>query len=138
YQPLRKAVQEIRLPTIAASGDEANPIECAMESVASTQAPRFLALSYLWGDASTTHEIVLNGNKFPVATNLHLTLIALRRRPMVDHVWIDALCIDQSSNDEKSSQVALMGNIYSRAAQVLSWLGPAADDSDAAFELVRR
>jgi len=138
YQPLRKAAQEIRLLTITASGDEASPIECAMDSMTLAQAPRFLALSYLWGDPRMAHEIWLNGHKFQVTTNLHQALLVLRHRPVVDHVWIDAICIDQSSNDEKSWQVALMGNIYSRAAQVLGWLGPAADDSDAALDLVRR
>jgi hypothetical protein len=42
----------------------------------------------------------------------------------VAHLWIDALCIDQSnSTQEKATQIPLMGEIYSRAARVLGWLG---------------
>ncbi|KAL2264610.1 hypothetical protein VTJ83DRAFT_7120 [Remersonia thermophila] len=42
----------------------------------------------------------------------------------VAHLWIDALCIDQSnSTQEKATQIPLMGEIYSRAARVVSWLG---------------
>jgi hypothetical protein len=38
-------------------------------------------------------------------------------------VWIDQICIDQKSLAERSAQVKLMGEIYTRAANVLVWLG---------------
>ncbi|KUJ24386.1 uncharacterized protein LY89DRAFT_713249 [Mollisia scopiformis] len=37
--------------------------------------------------------------------------------------WIDALCIDQENLSEKAIQVALMGEIYSKASKVIIWLG---------------
>ena len=37
--------------------------------------------------------------------------------------WIDAICIDQQSIGEKNKQVRLMGEIYSSAKLVVSWLG---------------
>ena len=40
------------------------------------------------------------------------------------------ICIDQGNNDEKNVQVAMMGDIYTDASQVLACIGPAADDSD--------
>ncbi|KAI9686726.1 MAG: hypothetical protein M1822_002785 [Bathelium mastoideum] len=39
------------------------------------------------------------------------------------YLWIDALCIDQSSAAEKSQQVSLMPHIYKMADQVIIWLG---------------
>lgn len=39
-------------------------------------------------------------------------------------LWVDALCINQQDNDEKSSQVMMMRHIYARAKNVLVWLGP--------------
>ncbi|KAJ9663577.1 hypothetical protein H2201_005538 [Coniosporium apollinis] len=39
-------------------------------------------------------------------------------------LWIDALCINQKDNDEKSSQVMMMRDIYAHAKNVLLWLGP--------------
>ncbi|KAL2073742.1 hypothetical protein VTL71DRAFT_11068 [Oculimacula yallundae] len=39
-------------------------------------------------------------------------------------LWIDAICIDQADLEEKSTQVLLMGEIYSKAAAVIVWLGP--------------
>jgi len=43
-------------------------------------------------------------------------------------LWIDAICIDQSSPDEVSAQVELMADIYRLAAGVIAWLGAEEDD----------
>jgi hypothetical protein len=42
--------------------------------------------------------------------------------------WIDALCIDQGNHQEKLHQIPLMRDVYSRACEVLVWLGSATDD----------
>lgn len=49
---------------------------------------------------------------------------------MINNLYfIDALSIDQSNIVEKGHQVKLMGGIYSRASEVIIWLGlPAPDD----------
>jgi hypothetical protein len=49
-------------------------------------------------------------------------------------IWIDAICINQADNTEKSSQVQIMDDIYSSSLFTLSWLGPEADDSDLAIK----
>lgn len=36
---------------------------------------------------------------------------------------MDAVCIDQQNNEEKSTQIPLMGQIYRSASKVLAWLG---------------
>jgi len=51
-------------------------------------------------------------------------------------IWIDALCIDQRSTQEKNKQVAAMGRIFSTASTVMIWLGPEKDDSDSALDLI--
>ncbi len=48
-------------------------------------------------------------------------------------IWIDAICISQLDDDEKSEQVGQMGDIYRRAHKVVVWLGPAGEDSDLAM-----
>ncbi|KAJ4384382.1 hypothetical protein N0V85_008359 [Neurospora sp. IMI 360204] len=61
----------------------------------------------------------------------HLRAIYHRDHPStILTLWIDQICIDQPDSDEKVVQVGLMKQIYSRAEQVLIWLGPAADGSD--------
>lgn len=38
------------------------------------------------------------------------------------YIWVDAICIDQRNNDEKSRQVRVMDDIYSKAEVVSVWL----------------
>lgn len=44
-------------------------------------------------------------------------------------MWIDALCICQENDEEKSHQVRLMGEIYKRCAKVCIWVGEYATSS---------
>lgn len=46
-------------------------------------------------------------------------------------VWIDCLCISQTSSDEKTAHVAMMDNTFANAETVLIWLG--ADDRSQSF-----
>ncbi|KAI9712850.1 MAG: hypothetical protein M1820_001472 [Bogoriella megaspora] len=39
--------------------------------------------------------------------------------------WVDALCINQRNNLERWAQVAIMRQIYERAAGIMTWLGEA-------------
>jgi hypothetical protein len=52
------------------------------------------------------------------------------------YFWIDAICINQTNNKEKSFQVGLMAKIYQRAHQVFAWLGPADKSSDSAIRCI--
>ena len=47
---------------------------------------------------------------------------------------VDAVCINQRDESEKAVQVRMMGSLYSRAEEVIVWLGPASDDSDYAMK----
>ena len=51
-------------------------------------------------------------------------------------LWVDALCIDQSNADERTHQVVIMSEIFGRADQVISWLGPAYDNSEYAMSTI--
>ena len=53
-----------------------------------------------------------------------------------EYFWIDALCINQASVEEKSEQVAMMKDIFWSAKFVLAWLGPEADDSAFAMRVL--
>lgn len=52
-------------------------------------------------------------------------------------MWIDALCINQADDQEKSIQVARMGNIFKTSDMTLSWLGPEENNSNNAISLLR-
>jgi Heterokaryon incompatibility protein (HET) len=51
-------------------------------------------------------------------------------------LWVDALCINQSDDGEKSEAVQQMKAIYQDAIHVVVWLGPSDKDSDLALEVM--
>jgi len=51
-------------------------------------------------------------------------------------LWIDALCVDQKDFEEKGHQVKLMGSIYTRAKNVIIWLGPDEGDAENALSIL--
>ncbi|KAI9148877.1 heterokaryon incompatibility [Paramyrothecium foliicola] len=84
----------------------------------------YQALSYAWGLASRDPlRITVNDCPFRVTANLERALryVRLTDKPVV--LWVDAICIDQSKPEERSSQVAKMCEIYSSAAAVSVFLG---------------
>lgn len=82
----------------------------------------FVALSYTWGDINDMLPIFVSGKKIPVTQNLHHVLQSLARSKFDQLPWVDALCIKQEDQHERAAQVALMGDIYSRAIYVLAFL----------------
>ncbi|KAK1245969.1 hypothetical protein MKX07_005038, partial [Trichoderma sp. CBMAI-0711] len=73
--------------------------------------PPYRALSYVWGRwCRTPPEVLVNGRKVRVTPNLENALRHLRHEEEEITLWIDALCIDQSNTEERSSQVAQMEN----------------------------
>jgi len=52
------------------------------------------------------------------------------------YFWIDTLCINQSDNDERSSQVRLMYDVYSGAREVVAWTGRPSEDSHHMIQLL--
>lgn len=67
--------------------------------------------------------IDLNGERFCVTQNLAEALRRLRQADQTEIMWIDALCIKQNDDEEKSTQVPLMGLIYEQAESVIAFLG---------------
>lgn len=133
YQPLRPERKEIRvlelLPIASDIGFEAS---CLLHTVSLLHEPkpRYSALSYVWGDAAATNLIVVNGKTHSVTKNLAAALkffTTFRQDRLRDfRLWADAICINQSmdpENQEKDEQVAMMGDIFANADEVLSWLG---------------
>ena len=55
----------------------------------------------------------------------------------VTRLWLDMDCINQNDLDEKSEQVPLMCEIYSRATKVSVWLGEADPLIDCVFNVLR-
>ena len=82
---------------------------------------KYVAVSYAWGTEDKSMSLALhddddddNGEK-----SLHLTLSAHEALhilgstlPPVEYMWIDQICIDQTNDLEKASQVRIMGEMF--------------------------
>ncbi|KAF1977419.1 heterokaryon incompatibility, partial [Bimuria novae-zelandiae CBS 107.79] len=104
-------------------------------------APAYKAVSYRWGDSLGNHEILVNKLLLNVSDNLFDFLSRQSREAQwirTPWIWIDQLCIDQSSIEEKNHRVARMGFIYSKALQVLVWLGKGTDGTEEAVRVAAR
>jgi hypothetical protein len=105
-------------------GSKNEQLQCEMETLTSIDSEDLYdALSYVWGDSTTTEGIICNGSIFQITTNLADGLRQLRYTDKPRMLWADAICINQTNDAEKSSQVRKMGDIYQAAKQVLVWLG---------------
>jgi hypothetical protein len=85
------------------------------------------ALSYVWGSLSRTETLRCDGRIINITPNLRDALRRLRPANRHRALWVDQICINQSDTDERSSQVALMGQICKIAKQVVACLGPDPD-----------
>jgi len=148
FRPLNHELREIRCVTLL-PGSRDDPVACelvytSIKNDLDTHID-YTALSYCWGNVKDTMEIILHGSSmnqssrtrkeqtnasFRITRNLYIALKALRNDRR-QHLWIDAICINQQNLQEKTHQVQLMAKIYSSAESVLVWLGP--HDLDSQF-----
>jgi hypothetical protein len=94
-------------------------------------------LFYTWGNATITDNIELGGVAFAVTTNLLSAWQHQRLPAQPQRLWVDAICIDQSSIPERESQVRPMRKIYQNATRVVVWLGNSTPASAVAFTYLR-
>ncbi|KAK3377925.1 heterokaryon incompatibility protein-domain-containing protein [Podospora didyma] len=81
------------------------------------------------------HDILVNGQFFPITKNLEAALRRVRLPDLKRTLWIDSVCINQGDISEVNIQVQRIWAIYQHARRVLVFLGDEADDSRQAFVL---
>ena len=89
-------------------------------------APLYTAVSYCWGDEEASELIYLDDRPFRVRRNLWSCLYYLgldAGRSGYTHLWVDAICINQSNPSERNAQIRRMDQTYLNAACVSVWLG---------------
>ena len=134
--PLIDATSSIRLIKISAQD---NILSCTLSIWPILDVPEYNALSYTWGDPVLTEQIKINGSLVEVRRN---SADALRQgvkfsQSQSPYFWLDALCIDQTSTEEKNAQVARMADIFNKAKHVLICLGGYDDDGEYALQSLR-
>jgi hypothetical protein len=131
HEPLPTTTSHFRLLEILQGDDR---IVCELTVWPIADAPSYCALSYTWGDQASTESITINGKVSVVRTNCAYVLRQAFASRSSKYYWIDAICIDQTSTQEKNHQVAMMGQLYKRAAHVSACVGPHAGDSEFLFQ----
>jgi hypothetical protein len=134
YDPLSSAstLRIIRLPPVMDNTEATIKIHLFESSF--EDAPSYEAVSYTWDQQSFTEHILCNGKDLFVTRNVLAILHDFRDKDEDRLVWIDSICIDQSSSYDKSIQVPRMDRIYSQAHMVLVWLGEGSEETDAVFD----
>jgi hypothetical protein len=130
YHYTSLASTQIRLLTLHPVRDASEPqsaneeqISCTLSEHQRDQCPPYVALSYVWGDSLNRRSILLGGITFSVTENLAMALSYLRQDNFPVILWVDAVCINQNDDVEKSEQVRMMRDIYANAAYTKAWLG---------------
>lgn len=120
-------------------------VQCAIRVVNLDDEIEYTALSYVWGDRSGEKDIYIAGRCVRVTSNLYAALRRLRYLQGQRALWIDQLCINQSDNEERANQVALMQEIYTKCSWCMIWLGElheatdgfSEEDAKAVFDFIR-
>lgn len=110
-------------------------IKCHASVTEFSLAEPYEALSYTWGTDTNMETIFIDDRPFEVKQNLYAALLQLRSEKLDRIIWIDAICINQESDEERTMSVRMMGDVFARASRVLIWLGIETSTDKDAFSL---
>ena len=135
YKPLDTLRKQIRVLQVKPRLSDAL-VECSVRHISLLEEPvsKYEAVSYVWSLVTGNACIVLDGKmvSVPAAAEDVLSNFQLPDKERV--LWIDAICTNQRDLDEREHQVALMGEVYSKTARTLVWLGKADEWTLKAFK----
>ncbi|KAF1996438.1 HET-domain-containing protein [Amniculicola lignicola CBS 123094] len=139
YVPLSAPTSQIRLLRIPPKSPQPPTVFVVhMFHAHLSEDPKYTALSYTWGSPTPTDLIELNGQRHHTTESVFVVLHELQRENEDVVVWIDALCINQQDDIEKTDQVQLMRQIYKTAQEVVVWLGPSTPYTDSTMQETRK
>ena len=107
-----------------------SPVSCTLQAASLKDHPKYVALSYTWGDQTKMKTVLVHGSSFQITASLEGDIRNLQGEEESITLWADAICINQLDDTEKSEQVEKMKDIYESASHVVVWLGPASHEGD--------
>jgi len=140
YEPLCKKQCEIRLLIVHAASESPDRIvkgSIRHVSLSTDPKPTYETISYVWGDPRERATILINGARLDCSSSSERALRRMRHATKDRVLWIDAVCINQIDDVERSEQVAIMAKIYANTTTNLVWLGEEEDSTNDALEAVR-
>ena len=132
YQSLGRGTKTIRVIKLFPAKTLESELLCNLLEVKldSENNRSYEAISYAWGGQNPKDDqyiTCMDGGKGPhrilITKNSATALRYLRKSDEDRILWMDSICIDQSSTMDRNHQVQLMGDIYTFAERVLIWLG---------------
>lgn len=150
YPPLKDG--QIRVLHLHSTNDDhSDNLGCTLEHVYLYSVPPYEAISYRWEDVGTVDirdvSININGqtvhgrNSLPITKSMFNVLRDIRLATPSSKtrvVWADGICINQRDIAERSAQVQLMGQIYSQAQRVITYIGEADSNTRSALALAEK
>lgn len=137
YKRLDSSTSEIRLLEVPSEGSK----DWGLVTVSLDDNPEYFALSYVWGEKKDLKKIIVQSQDIEVTPNLASALSRIRSGNLggtstpIKYLWVDAICINQEDNEERSQQVQLMHRIFIYAQAVYTWVG--SKDYSLAFQTIR-
>ncbi|KAK5693088.1 hypothetical protein LTR97_010564 [Elasticomyces elasticus] len=119
---------DIRVLVVHPACDMDDPIHCSLH-ITDLEAPcRYEALSYSWsyrddGLITFNRTITCDGEVLSVTQSAEEAIRRFRLSNDTRTLWIDAICIRQQDDEERSQQVSIMARIYKSATALLIWPG---------------
>jgi hypothetical protein len=142
YQYSRILNQDtIRLILLQPSPDLEADIKCSLIQVSLQEleyhiTEHYVALSYVWGDASLRRFLSVDEGRLEITATLDCALRHLRESSRVLRLWADGICIDQNDIQERNQQVGLMGSIYKLAQHTVIFLGSSSPETESAIQYI--
>lgn len=126
FQPraLEDATKQIRLLQFLPEATH-DCLACSLTSFGMNSLPVYVAISYEWGSSEDSGTLLVDGERLTITKNCHYALSQVwnQYRERSVYVWVDSICVNQGSADEKGHQVPLMASIYDRASKVYACVG---------------
>lgn len=116
-------------------GKAGDPICCEINHCRNNERPSYRAVWYMWGNSLEEVLIGVGGKAFAIR-NLYDFFQQKMREDEDLALWVDAICIDQTSPSERNHTVSLVNQIYQQAELVYVWLGQADNSSDDAITFI--
>ncbi|CAI4220071.1 unnamed protein product [Parascedosporium putredinis] len=140
HEPLSSPSGFRLLRLLSEEGDDIPRCELIHDDLASATVPPYVAVSYTWTDETqpdVSLPILVNGRCLRVSYNVWNFLQNYRCTKMARLLWIDQICINQTSEGagERTQQVQHMYEIYARAARDVLWIGEPDKDTENAMDL---
>lgn len=154
HEPLEHAPgKPIRLLEILPCLDDTSTVRGVLTHTTLEAAPRYIALSYEWGSPERAEDdgvlrlvrpywpgLMVNGLARDARPNLLRILRLLRSRIEESQpaIWVDAICINQQDVDEKGHQVAIIGEIFANARDVVVGLNDTSGTAEQGIEYLSK